>query len=165
MHTRPFFIYGTLLDADIRRHVFGRDIAAQDVQYATVAGYVARTYPGDSFPVMVKQPDGLLHGALLFHLSQSDYQRMDFYEGDEYGFGVLDAVTASGDTITASVNQPAQDDLHSDDAWTLEHWQTLEKPHFLGLCERYMALFGTMTTEQADVIWRAMVDEPTTVLA
>jgi gamma-glutamylcyclotransferase (GGCT)/AIG2-like uncharacterized protein YtfP len=154
-----FFVYGTLLDTDILNTVLNRDLCESQMQFASVSGFQKYTYPGDSFPILIQSANETVEGALLFNLSEQDLQRMDFYEGDEYGFGQIEAMLADGTKVNALYNKAAGNGINSDVLWTLEHWQQHEKPAFLGFVERYMALFGTMSVDEADVVWRNMVDD------
>ncbi|WP_101758277.1 gamma-glutamylcyclotransferase family protein [Oceanicoccus sp. KOV_DT_Chl] len=162
---QAFFIYGSLLDSDVRRHVFGRELATNEIKAATITGFQTKTYAGDTFPILVPKPDGYVQGAVLLALSELDLQRMDFFEGGEYSFGTIETRLEDGSTQLALYNQPCSNDHHNDEDWTLSFWQQYEKTIFLTQCERYMALFGKMTIDEADAVWRSMVDEQQLAMA
>lgn len=153
-----FFVYGTLLDEDILRAVLNRTVCDTQMQYGTIAGYQKFTYPGDTFPILIPSPAHSVEGALLFDLSEQDLLRIDFYEGDEYGYAKVEAQLNDGTVINALYNKAADEEIKSDVLWTLDYWQQHEKPQFIGYVERYMALYGTMSIDEADVVWRNMVD-------
>ena len=153
-----FFVYGTLLDTDILEIVLGRPICHSQMPNAKVAGLQKFTYPGDSFPILLASESSFAEGALLLNLNATDLQRMDFYEGDEYGFEPVKAQLDDGSYLDALYNNAADQSIKSDVLWSLEHWQQTEKPVFIGYVERYMTLYGTMSVDDADIEWRKMVD-------
>ncbi len=158
--SNTIFIYGTLLDSDILRLVLGREVAAKHHLTATLSGYAKYTYPGDSFPILQTQLDAQATGAVLLELTAEDIDRMHFYEGDEYGFAEIVVTLDDGRVCKAHYNKASDEEIVSHQAWSLTHWQDTEKAVFLDYTERYMALYGKMSIEEADAVWRDMVDTP-----
>lgn len=152
------FIYGTLLDKDILRAVLGRNIADNEYLEAEVFGVAKYTYPGDSFPILKPQLNSKAQGAVLFNLSTTDLDRINFYEGDEYGFVEIEAQLADGRKIAAQYNAATDQQIDSQSPWLLSDWQRDEKARFLGYTQRYMAQYNIMSIDQADALWRSMVD-------
>ncbi|MGB1238198.1 MAG: gamma-glutamylcyclotransferase family protein [Pseudomonadales bacterium] len=149
----PLFVYGTLLDVDILSAVLGRALLPNALQPANLPGYSTLTYPGESFPVLCECSYSSAAGALLHGLSEEDWQRIDFYEGDEYGFVEIKTQTAAGEVL-ALINHQADSQLDARTPWTIQGWVSEAKPAFLPLCQRYMALFGSMSIAEADVYWQ-----------
>jgi hypothetical protein len=160
-----FFIYGTLLDCDILSCVLNREISNEQIIAAKAPGFQKYVYPGDSYPVLVSRATEAVTGGLLAGLSNDDLKRIRFYEGDEYEFGTLTVENANGHRQPALFNKATDDERHSDEIWCLETWQHREKASFMIYCQRYMALYGTMSIEQADAVWREMVDGTETMAA
>ncbi|WP_315983165.1 hypothetical protein [Aliamphritea spongicola] len=70
----------------------------------------------------------------------------------------LQAELTDGSLITAIYNRSEPIEANTPE-WNLTCWQRDEKPTFMSMCERYMALYGTMTIDEADVIWQQLVKE------
>jgi gamma-glutamylcyclotransferase (GGCT)/AIG2-like uncharacterized protein YtfP len=158
--SNTIFIYGTLLDHDILRLVLGRKLPADQRIAAALSGYAKYTYPGDSFPILQTQLDAQATGAVLLELTVEDLDRMHFYEGDEYGFAEITVTLDDGRVCQAHYNKASDEEIVSHQAWSLDFWQSTEKAIFLDYTERYMALYGNMSIDEADVFWRDMVDTP-----
>ena len=158
--SNTIFIYGTLLDNDILRLVLGRELPVDQRIEATLAGYAKYTYPGDSFPILQPQLDAQSNGAVLLDLTAEDLDRMHFYEGDEYGFAQITVTLKDGQICQAHYNKASDEELVSHQTWSLNHWQSTEKALFLDYTERYMALYGNLSIDEADAVWRDMVDTP-----
>ncbi len=156
--SHTIFIYGTLLDNDILRFVLGRDISLENRINASLHGYAKYTYPGDSFPILQPQLDAQAHGAVLLGLTSEDLDRMNFYEGDEYGFAEVEVVLENGSLCQAHYNKASDEEIITDESWSLEAWQQTHKATFLEYTARYMALYGKMSVDEADAVWREMVD-------
>lgn len=158
MQPHPLFIYGSLLDKDILSCVLGRKIDPDMVCPARLADFATHTYPNESFPLLKSSPGHFATGEVIYGLTETDFDRINFYEGDEYGFGELQAELTDGSLITAIYNRSEPIEANTPE-WNLTCWQRDEKPLFMGMCQRYMALYGTMTIDEADVIWQQLVKE------
>lgn len=151
----PLFVYGTLLDRDILSCVLGRHFSEIDVETAYLAERETWTYPQESFPVLQRVSNGEVQGKLLYNMQPEDWRRIDFYEGDEYGFAEVEVERSDGQKVIALLNSACDEALATKVPWTLEMWQRAHKRVFLPKCQRYMALYGTMSIEEADVYWQA----------
>lgn len=158
--SHPIFIYGTLLDNDILDLVLGRTVSKEQRFAATLLGYEKFTYPGDSFPILQTRLGAQAEGAVLFDLTSEDIDRMHFYEGDEYGFTEVEVVLEDGRLCRAFYNKASDEHIISNELWQLNQWQQTHKATFLDYTARYMALYGKMSVDEADAVWRAMVDSP-----
>ena len=158
MHQYPLFIYGSLLDKDILSCVLGRNIDPDMVCPARLADHATHTYPNESFPLLQQSTGNFAQGEVVYGMSETDFDRINFYEGDEYGFGELEVELADGSLITAIYNRSEPMNVDTPE-WNITCWQREEKPLFMGMCQRYMALYGQMSIDEADVIWRQLVEE------
>lgn len=159
MHTQlPLFVYGSLMDEDVRRAILDRDLPTTDCCNARLHGFVTNHFPNETFPVLVQQLGGCVEGQLLYNLAPEDYARINFYEGDEYGFAELEVERSDGSFVTAVYNQ-SSDELAATQPWCFNRWRREEKSVFVGMCQRYMVNYGMMTTTEADQVWRELVAE------
>ena len=114
------FFYGTLRHLPLLQQVLGREVA---VEPAALPGHtVARAEAGD-WPALVPLAGGLASGSLMRDATDSDLERLDFYEG---GFGyrlAAQSVRASdGTTLTALVYMPPEGQGSAGD-WSLDDWR------------------------------------------
>jgi gamma-glutamylcyclotransferase (GGCT)/AIG2-like uncharacterized protein YtfP len=123
----PLFVYGTLRDPDMLAAVLGRAAGATGAIAATAPDYRAVTYPKRVYPGLIPARGEAAPGLLLGDLSPSDLDRLDAYEGREYGRHNL-RVKAQGTFIVSSVYLPTIAIAANAPAWTLKDWQRSHKP-------------------------------------
>lgn len=154
MNTDALFCYGSLMDGDVLKLVLAGEIDAVDTRPAQLAGYRCVQLIDETFPILQTQVGGLVDGLLLTGLSDLAWQRIGFFEGEEYE---MQWCTVSTDTgrfearYCADVTCPEQV-LGS---WTLADWQQRHKADFCVQTARYMTLFGQMSAAEADAHWIA----------
>lgn len=152
-HPHALFVYGTLLDAGVLEAVLNRKVDLDHQKSGYLAGYSVMTFPGESFPILVATKNGRAQGRVIFSLSDEDMQRINFYEGDEYEFAVA-KIQVGDNRVEAIFNQVATIDVSTSVEWSLETWQKTDREAFLVDCKRYMSLYGVMSIEEADAMWR-----------
>ncbi|MFN4284188.1 MAG: gamma-glutamylcyclotransferase family protein [Alphaproteobacteria bacterium] len=78
------FVYGTLLDAEVRALVIGR--AMDDAQLVpAILKNMRRVYiAGRLYPMVIPRRGDSVPGLLLSGLSAEDYARLDAFEGADY---------------------------------------------------------------------------------
>jgi nudix-type nucleoside diphosphatase (YffH/AdpP family) len=113
------FFYGTLRHMPLLRQVLGRKV---EVEPAVLPGHaVLRAAAGD-WPTLVPLAGALASGALMRDVTESDLERLDFYEG---GFGYRLAAqsvhSSDGTTLTALVYMPPEAQRSAGD-WSLDDW-------------------------------------------
>ncbi len=142
------------MDTDILTLVIGDELQATHSIVATLPGYRSVQLPNESFPILQPDTNASCHGILLSGLSELAYQRIRFFEGDEYELQLCSVSTGNG-PVTARY---CADTTHPDQTlsgWSLSDWQTNHKEHFCKRVESYMKLFGTLSTTEADKYWLA----------
>ena len=152
---QPLFSYGSLMDADVLRIVIGPEYDAVVTSPAQLAGFRCVQYPTETFPILHAETRKLVDGLLIDGLSALAYQRILFFEGDEYELQSCLVQTHGGERealYCADVTEPGE--LY--DEWTLARWQREHKAAFCVHVEQYMALFGTMSATEADQHWLAI---------
>lgn len=127
------FVYGTLMDADVRTLVIGRPLEAAQAQPATLKNMRRVYIAGRVYPMVVPRRGDAVQGLLLTGLSEEDFARLDAFEGGDYR---RERQPIWPDDKAEPVNawlyrtrgvgpQP------SPRPWTLETWQAREKTQFL----------------------------------
>jgi hypothetical protein len=123
------FFFGTLLDADVRRIVTGREFALEP---AWLAGYRTVFLPSRAYPMLIRHPAGRTEGGMALDVDQEALARLVFYEGDEYELRPLDVLRkADGRKLgcQAFMTKPAI--KPGDKPWSLDLWQRRHKAAFL----------------------------------
>jgi gamma-glutamylcyclotransferase (GGCT)/AIG2-like uncharacterized protein YtfP len=80
----PLFVFGTLMDAKVRRRILGRTLSRRFVSSAYIDGFVRVYIVRRPYPMLKVCPSGRVFGLLLYNLTGRDMSRLDDYEGDEY---------------------------------------------------------------------------------
>lgn len=137
------FVFGTLLDAELRRLVLGRD-AAQEA--AILPGWaVERSAEGD-WPILVERSGAAARG-LLLSAGTAELDRAHFYES---GFGYTVAAEAvetdDGRRVSALVYR-APGGSGSGADWSLPQWQENHGALTRRTARRVMDLHGRMAPE------------------
>jgi len=129
----PLFVYGTLLDSDVRRLVIGRELAAPNMAAATLTDHAVHVLDGHSVPAAVPRPGARIAGRLLYGLTGEEHRRIAVFEGPAYDARRL--TVSAPDTAQAPVEALvylARPGLAlGPEGWSLESWQSYRKPAFL----------------------------------
>ena len=134
-----FFFYGTLLDHDVAALVLGRRLPPAAFMPASLLGHARRRAKNASYPVVVRDPCGVVPGVIVSGLSARDVARLTDYEGPGYRVVPL-RVRATGAMTTVSVFEPVQSRLQpSDQLWDLALWQRRHKPAFVDRLRRALS--------------------------
>ncbi|HKV16894.1 MAG TPA: gamma-glutamylcyclotransferase family protein [Reyranella sp.] len=131
-----FFFYGTLLDRDVTALVLGRRLAPQAFLPARLHGYARYRAKGVTYPIIVRDPNGSVPGAVVGGLSSLDVSRLAAYEGPRYRIASL-AVEMNGVLTTVSVFEPIEQRFEPvDGPWNLALWQRRHKRAFVDRVRR-----------------------------
>ncbi len=151
------FLYGSLMDPEVRQYVFADSISDRQIQPARAQNFQTFTYPGETFPVLSACEGYSVEGEVLLSPSPEALERMAFYEGDEYGMASLEVQLNSGQQLLAHYNQANDESLPLTDIWCFRRWQQTERDTLVQMCKRYMErCWGKMTIEQADLVWQEL---------
>jgi gamma-glutamylcyclotransferase (GGCT)/AIG2-like uncharacterized protein YtfP len=139
------FVYGTLLDADVRMLVLGRPLDAAQLQPAGLK-HMRRVYiAGRLYPMIVPRRGAAVDGLLLTSLTDEDYTRLDAFEGADYGRERQNVWPLAED---GSEGEPLLAWLYrtrgvgprpSPREWRLDDWRRREKPVFLRAAKAWIA--------------------------
>ena len=78
------FVFGTLLDPVTRGRVLGRPLRVSETVPALLEGCERVQGRGRHYPVLIRDPGGIVDGLLLIKLSARERARLKTYEGSEY---------------------------------------------------------------------------------
>jgi gamma-glutamylcyclotransferase (GGCT)/AIG2-like uncharacterized protein YtfP len=139
------FVYGTLMDADVRNLVLGRPLEPAQLQPATLK-HMRRVYiAGRLYPMIVPRRGATVDGLLLLSLTDEDYVRLDAFEGADYGrerqaVSPLADDGSEGEPLLAWIYRTrGLGPRPSPRDWRLEEWRKREKPVFLRAAKAWIA--------------------------
>ncbi|MBM3539358.1 MAG: gamma-glutamylcyclotransferase [Alphaproteobacteria bacterium] len=130
-----FFLYGTLMDADVRRLVMGRG-APETVEPASVKGWRRVNLSGVTYPGIVRDAKGKVEGVLARGLGAAAKRRLVRYEGREYDLIEVEIATDSGAMRRALMFVTNKALKPVTGRWELALWQRRHKKRFLGSLAR-----------------------------
>ncbi len=130
-----YFVYGTLVDADVRTRVLGHPIRRGRVRPAVIEGWRRVTVAGASYPGLVPESGRRVDGLLLTGVTAAEEARLIRFEGGEYE--IVDVtVRAAGRDVAARMFVTRPGVAVTDDEWTLESWRRRHRRDFLRLAGR-----------------------------
>jgi len=153
---KPLFVFGTLLDPDIKEEVFGSEIKNITAQKAFAKGFTAKEYPGHSYPILLKHDGSTTQGLMLCGLSELATKRLAFYEGDLYQLQTITVEIETKHTVEAIYHATGNIEANSFKKWTLSDWQENHKDDYLKKCRAFMTYFGKITAEEANELWEKL---------
>jgi gamma-glutamylcyclotransferase (GGCT)/AIG2-like uncharacterized protein YtfP len=133
MASLPFFFYGTLMDAGVRRAVLGGK-APKLLEPAILIGWRRFTARGATFPIVKADGRGRVPGVLAHDVSEAARVLLDEYEGPD-GYRAMRWIVerADGSRAKAMVYVPDGSNAirPSAEPWDLVEWQARHKMAFL----------------------------------
>ena len=155
----PLFVYGSMRDDEVRSLVLGHVPPAFQTEPAWMPGVAAALVPGESYPYLVSVEGVRASGELIHGLDEQCLDRIVFFEGDEYAFVECEVERAGGERVAAMHFGGVAIPEAPVTAWSLQRWQTREKPAFLSMTREYMALWPRATRAQAEAAWQRLLRE------
>ena len=126
-----FFFYGSLLDEDVTALVIGRRLPPRAWVPASLSGFSRRRAKGVTYPVAIRDPKGIVEGAVVGGFSKLEVARLQAYEGPRYHTVPL-KVRIHGRVTTVSVFEPKEKAFQPvDGEWSLTEWQQRYKRAFV----------------------------------
>lgn len=135
------FVYGTLMDPEVRAIVFDEPALVEAGQPARLAGWRRQAILGGLAPVLVAHPHGAVDGLLLPPLGRRAAARVSHFEGRHaYRLAGATVATAAG-PVAAQLFLPTGAIRPHDRGWDLAAWRRRHKRAFLARARRHMASF------------------------
>ncbi len=150
-----FFFFGLLRDADVLALVTGRPWTAGRFTGARLAGARLVRLRGETFPMLVPAPDVWVPGVLAGDLTDTDLDRIRFFESVEYEPSIVEIEVAGGGSVEARAFVTTGHAVHDEESWSFEDWSQRDKARSLREADLWMALFGHLSVEEADRRWDA----------
>ena len=152
------FLYGSLLEKNLRDVVFADSLHNTRIETAIALGYSTLRYPQESFPVLLPRVGQSAKGILLIDPTAEALERMAFYEGDEYEIASLSVTLDTGEVIHAQYNRALElDGVVFEEPWCLHKWQATESQILVEITKQYFTRgWGIMDVTQADKLWRQL---------
>ncbi len=157
-----FFFYGTLVDADVRRLVLGREVPDAEVRPAELAGYQRYTVREQPYPAAVPQPGATIDGVVMSGASLIDAAMLTCFEGADYE-AQLCRVTSSANgnrdqdawVFVASDRVP-----RGEPSWSIDEWRARHKPAFLEIAANWLGGISDADLSAAEDLWRQRSETP-----
>lgn len=133
MENLPFFFYGTLMDAGVRRAVLGAK-SPKRLEPGILLGWRRFAAKGATFPIVAPDGRGRVRGVLAHDISEAARALLDDYEGpDGYRAERWIVEREDGGRLKAMVYVPDGSNAirPSKDPWDLAEWQATHKTAFL----------------------------------
>jgi len=127
----PFFFYGTLLDAEVRRRVLGAPGRAARLTPAVLHGWRRVYVRGRTYPVVTPARGCRVEGLLAQALPFAAARRVRLFESDEYREIVLPVLTPDGAAVEARLFVARHPSLATGRPWTVEDWRRRHRAAFL----------------------------------
>ncbi len=150
-----FFFFGLLRDADVLERVTGRLWTADRFTGARLAGARLVRLRGETFPMLVAAPGVWVPGVVVEGLTESDLDRIRFFESVEYQPAMVEVELQVGGRVEARAFAATLRAVHDEEPWSFEIWRRRDKARALRETELWMALYGHLSAGEADRRWDA----------
>ena len=153
---RPLFFYGSLQDPELFETIVGAAAArGAKIRPASVAGHALRRVAGESFPMLVADPDGAdAHGVLVDGLPAEARARIAYFEDSDYALTPIDADLADGGgPVAAAVYAPTAKLTDSGEPWSLSEWPADEKALLIECAREQQSYFGAVPQAIVETWW------------
>lgn len=127
-----YFFYGTLMDKDVLRRVFGsRRLAGLRREVAVLRGFRRVGIKGASYPTIIAAPGATVSGLLVGPVLAAEADLLARYEGSAYVRRRVRVATEAGGHCQAFTFLCLNRTRAAGGDWQLDAWQRRAKPHFL----------------------------------
>jgi hypothetical protein len=148
-----FFFFGLLRDPEVLELVTGRRWPVADFPTARLEGARLVRLREENFPILVSAPDAAVPGIVAEGLTESDLDRIRFFESVEYEAATVEVVLRSGARIEVRAFATTTRAAHDEQPWRFEDWVVHDKARALHEAGLWMALHGHLSVEEADRRW------------
>jgi hypothetical protein len=151
-----FFFYGTLVDADVRRLVLGREVPDEAVLGAELADFRRYAVEGQPYPAAVPQAGSTVDGVLLPGVGARDAAILSCFEGTDYMAQPLPVSVPSdeGSARIAWVYVASDRVPLGEPRWLIADWRAQHKPAFIEIATSWLSGIAPSDIEAAEQAWR-----------
>lgn len=139
------FFFGTLMDADVRRLILGRDLPAGQVEPAVIERFRRVHVARRNYPMLLPHASGWVDGLLAHGLDGDAMRRLMVYEGKEYHLVPTTVADLRGHLVKAAAFLSDRSVQPDHRPWHLETWQRRYKRLFLRRARELMERYGTQS--------------------
>ena len=155
MSRLPYFFFGTLMDAEVRTVVLGRDVEAIATEIAFLDGYERLRVADESYPTLRPAFGSRVQGLVTHGLAPEAERRIAYFEGAEYELVPKRVTLAGGAEIEARLFLDPGD-LATAGPWDFAEWQKRDKRALLEAARHFMEeLDSGADRAVVDARWRA----------
>ena len=151
------FVFGTLRSDTLRKIVLGRDMSRDDVCTATIKDFRVYWAKEGPYPVMIPEPNSEAHGLVLKNLSETDVERLNYYElGFDYVLGQTLVDTHAGQ-IEVSAYFCNRSDMATTKLWSFDEWLSDHSEIQYLAAREFLDFFGTKFGDTAQVMYNSIL--------
>lgn len=155
-----FFFYGTLVDADVRRLVLGREVPDAAVRPAVLAGFRRYTVREQPYPAALPQAGSTIDGVIMPKVSLRDATMLTCFEGADYEARLCPVTDLAdgGREQEAWVFIASDRVRRGDPEWSIDDWRTRYKPAFFEIAAGWLDGINDADTSAAERLWRQRLE-------
>ena len=151
------FVFGTLRSGTLREIVLGRDMSLDDICEATIRDFQVYWAKEGPFPVMIPEPNSEAYGLVLKNLSESDVERLNYYEkGFDYVLATTSVETHAGQ-IGVSAYFCNRSDMATSKLWSFDEWLSNHSEIQHLAAREFLDFFGTKFGDTAQVMYNSIL--------
>ena len=157
-----FFFYGTLVDADVRRLVLGRDVPDNTLIRAELSGFCRYAVQGQPYPAAVPQAGASIDGVIMPSVGLRDAGILSCFEGADYEAQLCRVTVPTDNAIDrhAWVFVASNRVPRADSAWSFIDWRANHKPEFTEIAQSWLDAISAVDLSAAERLWRERLDPP-----
>lgn len=148
-----YFFFGLLSDRDILALVLDRPVDDLPFRPAHLRGYRPHHLKGETFPVLVANPESTVPGVLVEGFSEAERARIAFFESIDYEPGLITVLAESGASEEAYAFLTTGHCEAAPEPWSLAAWRERFKAKDLRETTLWMSLYGHVDAAEADRLW------------
>jgi len=150
-----FFFYGTLVDADVRTLVLGRDVPDEEVVPAVLSGFRRYTVRRQPYPAAVPVSGASVDGVVLSGVSVRDAAMLSCFEGGDYDAQRhrVTSSTEAGRGWDAWVYVASDRVLRGEPVWSIDDWRAHHKPDFMQIANTWLDGIRDADIAAAERVW------------
>ncbi len=153
---RQLFFYGTLRDLGLLAAVLGRPVTPGDIRAARLPDFEVCAVKDQDFPFARPAKGAESPGILVRNLTETEIERLNYYEG-AYLYGLSPhPVRVDGATETAEVYISDHSGWIPDGLWSLERWMAWDHGVTAEAAIEAMSYFGQRPTAEVHARFAAI---------
>ena len=141
------FFYGTLCHLPLLEVVLGRSRKDMDLAEAQLPDHAAVWAAGEAFPIIRNRPGMMANGILARGLTDTDVDRLRYYEGSfDYDLRTVPVITA-GQSVMAQVFFATSGRWEDGEDWNIQDWARRYGAINTRAASEIMAWYGRMPSQ------------------